>query len=244
VSAVFASLTALPRWSALVSFASVAAVIIAVPGPSVLFVIGRAVSVGRRAAVVTVWGNAVGVYLQVLAVAAGIGAIVERSATVFTLVKTVGALYLMWLGVSAIRHRRGAEPQNEPVDDAACSDSAQADAGLADAGMAGAGVRAATPRRWFRDGVVVGAANPKSIVFFTAILPQFVDRHGPVPVQMAVLGGVFVAIALVLDTLWALAAGSARHWFASEPRRLERLTATGGVVMIGLGARLALSGRN
>ena len=189
MSAVFASLTALPRWSALVSFASVAAVIIAVPGPSVLFVIGRAVSVGRRAAVVTVWGNAVGVFLQVLAVAAGIGAIVERSATVFTLVKTVGALYLMWLGVSAIRHRRGAEPQNEPVDDAACSDSAQADAGLADAGMAGAGVRAATPRRWFRDGVVVGAANPKSIVFFTAILPQFVDRHGPVPVQMAVLGG-------------------------------------------------------
>ena len=110
--------------------------------------------------------------------------------------------------------------------------------------MAGAGVLAATPRRWFRDGVVVGAANPKSIVFFTAILPQFVDRHGAVPVQMAVLGGVFVAIALVLDTLWALAAGSARHWFASEPRRLERLTATGGVVMIGLGARLALSGRN
>ena len=75
MSAVFASLTALPRWSALVSFASVAAVIIAVPGPSVLFVIGRAVSVGRRAAVVTVWGNAVGVYLQVLAVAAGIGAL-------------------------------------------------------------------------------------------------------------------------------------------------------------------------
>lgn len=240
MSAVFASLTALPRWSALVSFASVAAVIIAVPGPSVLFVIGRAVSVGRRAAVVTVWGNAVGVYLQVLAVAAGIGAIVERSATVFTLVKTVGALYLMWLGVSAIRHRRGAES----VDDAVRSDAAQADAGSGDAGVARARVRAATPRRWFRDGVVVGAANPKSIVFFTAILPQFVDRHGAVPLQMAVLGGVFVAIALVLDTLWALAAGSARHWFASEPRRLERLTATGGVVMIGLGARLALSGRN
>lgn len=240
MGAVVASVVALPRWSALVSFASVAAVIIAVPGPSVLFVIGRAVSVGRRAAVVTVWGNAVGVFLQVLAVAAGIGAIVERSATVFTLVKTVGALYLMWLGVSAIRHRRGAES----VDDAVRSDAAQADAGSGDAGVARARVRAATPRRWFRDGVVVGAANPKSIVFFTAILPQFVDRHGPVPVQMAVLGGVFVAIALVLDTLWALAAGSARHWFASEPRRLERLTATGGVVMIGLGARLALSGRN
>lgn len=240
MGAVVASVVALPRWSALVSFASVAAVIIAVPGPSVLFVIGRAVSVGRRAAVVTVWGNAVGVFLQVLAVAAGIGAIVERSATVFTLVKTVGALYLMWLGVSAIRHRRGAES----VDDAVRSDAAQADAGSGDAGVARARVRAATPRRWFRDGVVVGAANPKSIVFFTAILPQFVDRHGAVPLQMAVLGGVFVAIALVLDTLWALAAGSARHWFASEPRRLERLTATGGVVMIGLGARLALSGRN
>jgi threonine/homoserine/homoserine lactone efflux protein len=94
------------------------------------------------------------------------------------------------------------------------------------------------------DGVVVGVANPKAIVFFAAILPQFVDRSGaPAGVQMAVLGLVFVAIALVSDSLWGLVAGSARQWFVRSPRRLERIGAAGGLVMMGLGVRLALTGR-
>ena len=92
--------------------------------------------------------------------------------------------------------------------------------------------------------MVVGIANPKAIVFFAAILPQFVDATGaPTAVQMAVLGLVFVAIALVSDSVWGLVAGSARIWFVRSPRRLARLGAAGGLMMIGLGTQLALSNR-
>jgi threonine/homoserine/homoserine lactone efflux protein len=175
---------------------------------------------GRRAALTTVVGNAAGVYLQVLLVAVGLGSVVERSVVAFNAVKLIGAAYLVWLGVQAIRHRR------------ALSSVLDTD------------VSVRSGRTLLLDGVVVGVANPKAIVFFAAILPQFVDRSGaPAGVQMAVLGLVFVAIALVSDSLWGLVAGSARQWFVRSPRRLERIGAAGGLVMMGLGVRLALTGR-
>ena len=91
------------------------------------------------------------------------------------------------------------------------------------------------------DGFVVGVANPKVIVFFASILPQFVEPDGaPAALQMAMLGAVFIAIALVCDSTWGLLAGTARQWFARSPRRIERLAATGGAVTVGLGLRLAL----
>ena len=90
-----------------------------------------------------------------------------------------------------------------------------------------------------RQGFLVGVTNPKTIVFFVAALPQFVDFHaGYVPLQMIVLGLVFTLVALVFDSLWALLAGSARQWFARSPRRLSAVRATGGGMMIGLGAFL------
>lgn len=89
----------------------------------------------------------------------------------------------------------------------------------------------------------MGATNPKSIVFFVAVLPQFVDYSvGAIPQQLGTLGAVFLLIALVSDSAWALAAGTARHWFASSPRRISALGTTGGVMMIGLGGILALLG--
>ena len=92
---------------------------------------------------------------------------------------------------------------------------------------------------------MVGVANPKAIVFFAAILPQFVDRGGaPVAIQMAFLGVVFVVVALVCDGAWGLAAGTARDWFARSPRRLERLGAIGGATMVALGVQLAIAGRH
>ncbi|WP_336081572.1 LysE family translocator [Nocardia sp. SSK8] len=95
-----------------------------------------------------------------------------------------------------------------------------------------------------RDGFVVGFANPKTIVFLAALLPQFVDpARGAVPQQMLILGLCIPAFGLVLDSLWALAAGSARTWFARSPRRLAAVGGSGGLVMIGLGASLALTGR-
>jgi threonine/homoserine/homoserine lactone efflux protein len=206
-----------PALDALTRFAVLSFVLIVVPGPSVMFVIARAVTVGRRAALATVVGNAAGVYAQVALVAFGLGALVERSIEVFTIVKLAGAAYLIWLGIQAIRHR---------------ADSVEP------------GPERAVPRPAWRDGFVVGIANPKAIVFFAAILPQFVTSGGaPAAIQMLMLGLVFVAIALISDSAWALAAGSARSWIGGSGRGLERIRFAGGVVMIGLGLRLAVTRR-
>ena len=210
----------------LAAFAITAFALIVVPGPSVLFVIGRALVLGRRGAFATVAGNALGEYVQVMAVAFGIGAIVERSIVVYTAIKLAGAAYLIFLGVQAIRHRRALTDAVRPVPSAAATD------------------RPAALRRALREGFVVGLGNPKSVVFFAAMLPQFVDASsGHVPAQMLALGAVFLLIALVSDSTWALVASGARSWFARSPRRLSRLSGVGGLVMIGIGARVALTGR-
>jgi threonine/homoserine/homoserine lactone efflux protein len=203
----------------LAAFAVTAFLLIVVPGPSVLFVISRGVTLGRKAALLTVVGNAAGVMVMVVVVAAGLGAVLERSAVLFDAIRFAGAAYLVYLGVQAIRHRR----ELSTVLD----------------------VTATRPSRHIlREGFVVGVTNPKLIVFFTAVLPQFVNPDaGPVPVQLLVFGTVFVAIALVMDSCWGLAAGTARAWLAGRPHRLERLGGAGGLVIIGLGARLALTGR-
>ena len=207
--------------SRLLVFAGAALALIVVPGPSVLFVIGRGVALGRRAAVLTVVGNTIGAYCQVIAVAIGLGALVERSVALYTAIKLVGAAYLVYLGIKAVRERRA----------------------VADAFDAAAVPK--SPRRLVGEGFVVGITNPKVIVFFAAFLPQFVDRSaGHVPLQILVLGAIFAAIALVSDSTWGLAAGSARSWLRRSPRRMEHLGGAGGVVMIGLGLRLALTGRH
>jgi threonine/homoserine/homoserine lactone efflux protein len=205
----------------LVAFTLTAFVLIAVPGPSVLFVISRSLVLGRRAGLATVVGNATGVYLQMLAIAFGLGAIVARSVEAYTVIKLAGAAYLVYLGVQALRHRREL------------------------AGALNARVEARTGRRIFLDALVVGVANPKAVVFFAAMLPQFVDRSaGHVPVQMMFLGAVFFLVALISDGTWALAAGTARSWLSAKPRRLELVGGTAGLAMIGIGARLAVGGRS
>jgi threonine/homoserine/homoserine lactone efflux protein len=204
----------------LLEFAGLAAVIIVIPGPSVLFTISRALTAGRRTALLTVAGNETGLLVQSAAVAFGIGELVERSAQVFTVIKLVGAAYLVYLGMQAIRHRRS----------------------LAEAV---AGNTAPVGRlRALGDGFLVGSMNPKSIVFLVAVLPQFVDRASKgVPLQMMLLGTVFAAIALVLDSVWALGAGTAGQWLARSPRRLAAIGGTGGLAMIGIGVSLAATGR-
>jgi len=206
--------------SSLAAFAVAAAVLIAIPGPSVLFVISRGVVLGRRAALATVVGNCAGVYVQVAAVAMGIGVVVERSATIYTAVKLVGAAYLAWLGVRTFQQRRS----------------------LA-AALRG-DIEPKSGRRILREGFVVGITNPKAAVFFAAILPQFTNPSaGHEPLQMLLLGLVFILIALVLDGIWALLAGTARERLAASPRTLEAIGGAGGVVLVGLGVGLAVSGR-
>jgi threonine/homoserine/homoserine lactone efflux protein len=199
----------------LISFA-----LIVIPGPNVLFVISRSLQLGRAAGVGTAVGGQLGVYAQVAAVAFGIGVLVERSATIFTVIKLAGAVYLVYLGVQAVRHRRS----------------------LAEA--LGTQMAKKTPWRIVSDGFLVGVTNPKVVVFFAAVLPQFVDRSaGRVPLQMLLLGAIFIGIAVISDGTWALAAGTARAWIARSPRRLELIGGAGGLAMIGIGVSLAVSGR-
>lgn len=210
----------MPSSNSIGAFAGLALALIIVPGPSVMFVISRGVALGRRAALLTVVGNAAGVYLQVLLVAFGLGVIVERSALAFTAVKLLGAGYLVWLGIQAVRHRKR----------------------LAALLTTTESVR--PHRTVLLDGFIVGAANPKATVFFAAILPQCIQPGGaPAALQMAALGLIFIAIALISDGSWGLVAGTARSWLAGSPRRLERIGGTGGLVMVTLGLELALTGR-
>jgi threonine/homoserine/homoserine lactone efflux protein len=206
--------------SHLVAFVLLSYALIVIPGPNVLFVISRALQLGRGAGLAAVVGGQLGVYTQVIAVALGIGALVEQSVAIFTAIKLAGAAYLIYLGVQAIRHRR--------------SLTAALDLG----------VEKKTTGQMLRDGFVVGVTNPKAILFFAAELPQFADRSaGYVPFQLLLLGAVFIGIALVSDSIWAVVAGTARAWFARSPRRLERIGGAGGLVIIGIGVRLALTGR-
>jgi threonine/homoserine/homoserine lactone efflux protein len=204
----------------LLGFAVAALVIIAVPGPSVLFVVSRGVTLGRRAALATVVGNTLGELLLACLVAFGVGGIIATSDTVFTVVKIVGACYLVWLGW---RHwRRRAE---------------------LGASLRGVVARKSVPRI-VREGFIVGFTNPKTAVFFAAVLPQFVDhRHGAAPLQMVVLAFVFAAIAVISDGTWGLAAGSVRAWLTRRPERLEVVGGVGGLAIMALGVRLALTGR-
>ncbi|MFE9764725.1 LysE family translocator [Streptomyces sp. NPDC005808] len=204
----------------LLAFAAMSLLLIVIPGPSVLFVIGRALAQGRRAALTTVVGNTFGAYTLVVAVALGVGAVVERSVLVFTALKLVGAAYLVYLGVKAVRRRRSLQ--------AAFTGDGAAHGGL----------------RTLWEGFAVGVANPKTIVFFAAVLPQFVDRsQGHVTAQMLLLGLVFNLIAVVCDSAWGLVAATTRDWFAGSPRRLSLIGGVGGLTMIGLGVTVAATGR-
>ena len=209
--------------SQLLAFVVATEALLIVPGPSVLFVISRGVTYGRRAAVATVAGNTAGAAVQAVAVAAGLGALVATSTAVFTAMKVVGGAYLVYLGLGASRDRRS----------------------LADALRLGAEVPVRSTRQLLRDGFVVGVSNPKTTLFFLAVLPQFVRPEAGHPsLQLLALGLLFCAQALLSDELYGLAAGTVRGWLARSPRRIEAVGGTGAMVMMGLGVRLALTGSN
>lgn len=199
----------------LLAFVVAAFVMVVIPGPTVLFTIGRAMALGRMGGFLSILGTAIGSIVLVVAVALGVGTLIAQSAVLFTIVKVLGAGYLIFLGIQAIRHRK---------------DAARA--------------IVATPARrsgWrlLAEGFVVGVTNPKSIAFFLAILPQFVDLHaGSVPAQLFLLGVIVVVIGVSCDAVWVLLASAARDWFGRSPRRIEAMGATGGGLMIALGAFL------
>jgi threonine/homoserine/homoserine lactone efflux protein len=179
-----------------------AMVIILAPGPSVLFVIARAIAWGRATAVFTVAGNVTGAFSLSVFVALGLGPVLERSELAYIAVQWGGGLYLMYLGIEAIWKR-----------------SVHA------ADMANQGDIAPSIRRSVRDGFWVGALNPKGVVFFAAVLPQFIDRErGSITAQLIFLGAVFAVLAFVSDGSWGVLAGTARNWLATDSKRLEEMS--------------------
>ncbi|MDH6514155.1 threonine/homoserine/homoserine lactone efflux protein [Streptomyces sp. SAI-135] len=206
----------------LLAFCAMSLLLSAVPGPSVLFVIGRTLAHGRRTALSSVLGNALGGYVLVIAVAMGVGSVVERSVLLFNVIKLAGAAYLVLLGVNALR--------------AAWRDRAITTTATSAAPGGGDGS--------VRAGFVVGVTNPKSIVFLTAVLPQFVaPEAGHAGVQMLLLGLAGTLLQLVSDSVWGLTASTARAWLGRSPRRMSLIGGTGAVAMIGLGASVAVTGR-
>ena len=188
-------------------------IIILAPGPSVLFVIARAIAWGRATAVLTVLGNVTGSFVLSSLVALGIGPILQKYHIAYVAVQWGGGLYLIHLGIDAIRKRA-----------VHASD------------MTNQGPVGPTPLSSIRDGFWVGALNPKGVVFFAAVLPPFVDKdQGHVSQQLLLMGAIFAILAFFLDSTWGLLAGTARAWLATDTRRLIFLRATGGIVITILG---------
>jgi threonine/homoserine/homoserine lactone efflux protein len=206
----------------ILTFGLAALVIIVIPGPSVVFTIGRALAYGRSVALATVVGNTLGLLTIVALVAVGLGVVVQESIVVFTVLKLAGAAYLVWLGVEAVRRRREFLSADSPE------------------------LVGATPMTWrraVRQGYVVGASNPKGYMMLAAVLPQFVDRaEGHVQLQMLMLGLLATTIGLLSDSVWAIVASQLRAWFNRSPSRGAAMGTVGGVSMIGLGVGLAVTG--
>lgn len=196
-----------------------AMIIILAPGPSVLFVLARAIAWGRATAVATVAGNVTGAFTLSVVVAIGLGPVLQRSELAFISVQILGGLYLVYLGITAIKHSQ-----------------------IHASDMANQGDIRPSTWRSMREGFWVGALNPKGMVFFAAILPQFVDRGaGNITSQLILMGAIFAILAFFSDGGWGILAGTIRNWLATEIKRLVFMRMTGGVVMIILGLLTLLS---
>ena len=211
----------MPDASTFALFVAAALALLLVPGPAVLYVVARSVEGRRTTGLVSVLGVELGTLVHVVFAAAGLSAIVASSATAFSVVKWLGAAYLVWLGLQHIL-ARGGENEAPPT-----------------------GGETRLPRV-FTQSVLVQVLNPKVALFFLAFLPQFADpSRGGVPAQIALLGITFVVLALCTDGLYALLSGSAADWLRrrnenSRFRRGQRYVSGG--VYIALGAATAVSG--
>lgn len=200
----------------IVTFIAFALVIIAIPGPSVMFAISRALVLGKRGAILTVVGNGIGVLIQALAVSVGLGVLIESNDVLMHVIRLAGAGFLIYLGITAIRHRRDGLDLSAPA-------------------------VVPTSSHVLRESILVGLANPKTIVFFSAAFPQFVVSGGaPIVFQMIQLSIIFVIFGISGDAIYALSAGAARDWFAKSPQRVVTMRTIGGVAMTTLGTITAV----
>jgi threonine/homoserine/homoserine lactone efflux protein len=207
-----------PAASTLAVFCVAALALIVVPGPAVTYIVTQSVDKGRRAGLVSALGIAAGGLVHVTAAVVGLSALIASSASAFTVVKLVGAAYLVVLGVRRLLSRDDSVPEQslEPVEHS----------------------------RLFVQGIVVNILNPKTALFFLAFLPQFIDpKLGSVSLQAAILGTIFVAMAVVSDCTYAITAAalSDRLRNSERARRIQR--GVSGTIFIALGATAALAKR-
>jgi threonine/homoserine/homoserine lactone efflux protein len=201
----------MPTAATLGVFIVAALALLVVPGPSVLYLVTQSIAAGRRGGMAAMLGVQTAGAVHVLFAAAGLSAIIASSATAFAILKYAGAAYLIWMGA---RRLLGGES----------------------IGHVAAGADSTTSqRRLFRQGFIVNLLNPKSAIFFVAVLPQFVDRTRGAPwVQVLILGAIFLTIAVISDGAWVLCAG----WVSTRlrSRRAQRIESTlSGAVLIALG---------
>ena len=210
----------MPDPATLFVFGAAALALIVVPGPAVLYIVSQSIDRGRLAGFVSALGIAVGALVHVAAAAIGLSSILVSSATAFNVVKYAGAAYLVCMGLWTIFRRRDEQrPESAPSE--------------------------RRLRRRFGQGVIVNVLNPKTALFFFAFLPQFVDpEQGAAALQIAVLGLVFVVIAVVSDSLWALAAGTASERLRGSRRFLSVQRYVSGSVFVGMGALTAAAKRH
>jgi threonine/homoserine/homoserine lactone efflux protein len=203
----------LPPWPLFLAFMAASLVLAVTPGPGVIYIVTRGALHGRRQALASVLGVAAGNLLNAIGAAMGLAALFAVSALAFSVVKFAGAAYLVWIGIRMLAAR---------------------------APTAGGAPAASPPGRVFRDGFVVAAFNPKTAVFFAAFLPQFFASPDNAIVQALALGTVFVLIAAVTDSLYALLAASLAPLLRRGDGRWARRT--GGGIFVGLGLLTALTG--
>jgi threonine/homoserine/homoserine lactone efflux protein len=202
----------MPELHTFAIFAAASAAFLAVPGPSVIYIVSRSLAEGRTAGVVSALGIQTGGLVHVLAAAIGVSALLASSAVAFSVVKYAGAAYLIYLGIRKLVE--GEQP-------AAAEDAR------------------AGRRRLYWQGVMVNSLNPKTALFFLAFLPQFIDpERGPVAPQVLALGALFLALAMLSDSTYAVVAGSVRGWLGERRRALARVS---GCAYVGLGLLAALS---
>ena len=205
------------EWTKLATFMLAAGLLIVVPGPAVLYVVARSVDQGKLAGIVSVLGIALGAVVHSLAAAVGITAVLAASALAFSTVKYLGAAYLIYLGITTLLKKP--EAQKKIV------------------------VEPKPLWQIFRQGFVVNLLNPKTALFFLAFLPQFADpARGSVPLQTFILGLIFVTIALLSDSIYALLAGQLGGWLKQSQSFQQRQRYFSGSVYIALGVATAVSG--
>jgi threonine/homoserine/homoserine lactone efflux protein len=207
----------MPAVHTLVAFAALAALFVAAPGPSNLYILTRGIQSGSRAAVAGAAGCATGAYVYVAATALGLSALLASSHLVFAAIHYAGAAYLCWLGIAALRSRAPDLP------------------------LGVSGPR--SPWHSYRQGALVELGNPKVALFFLALFPQFIHADaGPAAVQVLILGTIFVSLGFASDSLYALGSGRLRALLSHRPKLRRRQHRATGVLYLGLGGWAAISG--